>query len=211
MQVVARDEYIQGLPRKRMAAGVLLRDASNKIVLVEPTYKDTWEIPGGVIEADESPWLAAERELHEELGLVRRDMPVLVVDYVPLAPDGMPEGLLWIFDGGVLSDAECKELRGADDEVKSVKLLSIDEAQVLTKESLALRLRVAIKTALEAQAANAMQPIVCCDRGVPRSQAWPPSGLAASEPRDPVAVPWDVLSAPASAGASGTGQRSARN
>ncbi len=187
VKVLASDEYIQTLPRKRMAAGVLLRDADDKVVLVEPTYKDTWEIPGGVVEAGESPWLAAERELEEELGLVRRNMPVLVVDYVPDAPDGMPEGLLWIFDGGLLSDAERKGLQCTDKEVKSVDLLSIDEAAALTKKSLALRLRVALKAAQAAQTSQET-PVSCvtvyCDGGTPRPQAQPLSEAVVSQTRE---------------------------
>jgi 8-oxo-dGTP pyrophosphatase MutT (NUDIX family) len=163
----ACDEYLESLPRKRVAAGVLLRDKDDRIVLIEPTYKDTWEVPGGVVEAGESPWIAAERELEEELGLIRRNMPVLVIDYVPVASDGMPEGLLWIFDGGLLDEAECKDLRGVDEEVKSARLLTIDEATERTKESLARRLRVAL------QAAQAHQQNVYCDQGRRRSPGEP--------------------------------------
>ncbi|MFE7504230.1 NUDIX domain-containing protein [Promicromonospora sp. NPDC057488] len=159
----ACDEYIKTLPRKRVAAGVLLRDGDDRVVLVEPTYKDNWEIPGGVVEADESPWSAAERELKEELGIVRRNMPVLVVDYVTGAPDGMPEGLLWIFDGGMLSAEERRTLRVFDDEVRSVELLSIEEAVKKTKPSLARRLRVALTSVLDDK-----RTTVCCDQGEPR-------------------------------------------
>jgi ADP-ribose pyrophosphatase YjhB (NUDIX family) len=59
----------RSLPRKWMAAGVVIRDADGRVLMVEPTYKDAWEIPGGVVEADESPRAACRRELHEELGL----------------------------------------------------------------------------------------------------------------------------------------------
>lgn len=45
-----------GLSRKRMAAGVLLRDVQGRVLLVEPPSKPNWKIPGGAVEADESPW-----------------------------------------------------------------------------------------------------------------------------------------------------------
>ncbi|WP_310243158.1 NUDIX hydrolase [Promicromonospora iranensis] len=66
-----------------MSAGVLLYDDAGRVVLVEPSYKPTWDIPGGVVDAGESPWHAAARELSEELGIVRRHMRLLVVDHVP--------------------------------------------------------------------------------------------------------------------------------
>ena len=50
------------LPRKRVGAGVLFFDAEGRVLLVEPTHKDDWEIPGGWVEADESPYESAIRE-----------------------------------------------------------------------------------------------------------------------------------------------------
>ncbi|HEY9339368.1 MAG TPA: NUDIX hydrolase, partial [Kribbella sp.] len=44
-----------------MAAGVLFRAVDGRVLLVEPSYKPNWEIPGGAVEADESPWAAAAR------------------------------------------------------------------------------------------------------------------------------------------------------
>lgn len=161
MKVRARAEYFRDLPRKRMAAGVLLRDADGKVVLIEPSYKKTWEIPGGVVEMGESPWSAAERELEEELGLIRRDMQALVIDHVPSASDGTPEGLAWVFDGGLLSEAECADLRGTDPEVKSVGLLTIDEVRFYAKESLSRRMQAALNAALT-QKTN-----VYCEAGIP--------------------------------------------
>jgi 8-oxo-dGTP diphosphatase len=49
---------------------VLFRDAAGRVLLVKPTYKNGWEIPGGYVDAGESPRAAAAREVKEEL--VRR-------------------------------------------------------------------------------------------------------------------------------------------
>ena len=53
------NDFTATLPRKRMGAGVLLSDELGRVLLVEPTYKPSWEVPGGVVEADESPRAAA--------------------------------------------------------------------------------------------------------------------------------------------------------
>ena len=44
-----------GLPLKRVGAGLLIRNRHGRVLVVDPTYKDAWEIPGGMVEVDESP------------------------------------------------------------------------------------------------------------------------------------------------------------
>jgi 8-oxo-dGTP diphosphatase len=44
-------DYTATLPRKRMGAAVLLRDCDGRMMLVEPAYKNYWELPGGAVEA----------------------------------------------------------------------------------------------------------------------------------------------------------------
>jgi 8-oxo-dGTP pyrophosphatase MutT (NUDIX family) len=92
------------LPRKRVGAGVLFFDADDRVLLVEPTYKDYWEIPGGCVEADESPYEAVIREIAEELGLSVVPGRLLVVDWVPPEAD-RTEGMMLVYDGGLLTGA----------------------------------------------------------------------------------------------------------
>ncbi|MBQ1022960.1 NUDIX hydrolase [Micromonospora sp. C95] len=96
-----RRDVTAGLPRKRMAAGLLITDADDRVLLVEPVYKAGWEVPGGCVEADESPYQAAIRECREELGLDLAPGRLLVVDWVP-ARTQRTEGLMVIYDGGTL-------------------------------------------------------------------------------------------------------------
>lgn len=75
-------EISRGLPKKRVGAGVAIVDENLRILLVEPTYKETWEVPGGMVELDESPRQAAGRECFEELGFDVEIGRLLVIDWV---------------------------------------------------------------------------------------------------------------------------------
>jgi 8-oxo-dGTP diphosphatase len=110
------DEYIASLARKRMAAGALFRDEDGRVLLVDPVYRDTWDLPGGAVETEESPHAACRREVAEELGLDRPAGRVLAVDWVPSRP-GRPEGLIVVYDGGTLSPAEIATLAVTDGEL----------------------------------------------------------------------------------------------
>ena len=103
--VLPADQYVASLARKRMAAGALFRDGAGRPLLVDPVYKDTWDLPGGAVEAEESPHAACRREVAEELGLDRPPGRVLAVDWVPSRPE-RPEGVIVVYDGGVLSAAD---------------------------------------------------------------------------------------------------------
>jgi hypothetical protein len=43
-------EHFESLPKRRVGAGALLLDGTGNVLMVEPVYKDHWEIPGGTVE-----------------------------------------------------------------------------------------------------------------------------------------------------------------
>jgi 8-oxo-dGTP pyrophosphatase MutT (NUDIX family) len=130
-----------------MAATVLYFDDAGRVLVVEPTYKPYWELPGGAVDADESPYAAALREVREELALSRPVGRLLAVDWVPPRPD-RTEGLVMVFDGGVLSADEVAALRVPPEELRGWAWCTAEEASGLLSPLLARRL-VAARDARE--------------------------------------------------------------
>src|SRR6476469_4820630 len=59
------------IPRIPASAGALIFDNKARLLILKPTYKKGWTIPGGQIDpVGESPWDACRREAKEECGLV---------------------------------------------------------------------------------------------------------------------------------------------
>lgn len=123
---MATPEYYKSLPAKRMGSGALFFDAKGKILFVKPSYKDVWEIPGGVVELNESPRKAAEREIKEEIGLDKKTGTLLCVDYQD-PYDIKTESLMFIFDGGVLSEGEISSLKLDGKELVEFKFATTNE------------------------------------------------------------------------------------
>lgn len=137
-------EYVATLPCKRAAAGVLFVDEAGWVLLVEPVYKQGWEFPGGVVSAEESPLAGAVREVKEELGLVvNGPLPLLVVDWVP--PRGaVTESVVWLFDGGFLTDEEIASIRLPAEELRSYRFVDPAEASSLLPPLRGRRLTAAL-------------------------------------------------------------------
>ncbi len=134
------------LPRKRMGSGALIRDGHGRVLLVEPTYKATWELPGGAVEADESPRVCCERELLEELGLRMQVGRLLCIEWQGPEPD-RTESLMLVYDGGVLPagmrfSLPAKELAG-------YRFVEADELDAFMAERLARRTRAAVRALAE--------------------------------------------------------------
>jgi 8-oxo-dGTP diphosphatase len=147
--VLPLDQYIASLARKRMAATAFLRDERGRVLLVNPSYKELWDLPGGAVEAEESPHAACRREVAEELGLDRPPGPILAVDWVASRPE-RPEGLLVVYDGGVLPEEEISQIVLADDELTEFAFVAPDEVSALVTPLLARR----VASCLEALAAG---------------------------------------------------------
>lgn len=128
--------------RPYVAAGVLFFDEAGRILLVQPTYKDHWDIPGGYVETGETPAQAAAREVREELSIDAAVGPLLVVDWAPHPDEG--DKLLLIFDGGILTDDQLDGIRLQTDEIASYTLHDQTEAITLLIPRLGRRVAAAI-------------------------------------------------------------------
>jgi 8-oxo-dGTP pyrophosphatase MutT (NUDIX family) len=139
-------EYLASLPKKRMAAGVLFRNVRQEALIVVPTYKSSLEIPGGIVEALESPLQAAKREVAEELGLTLEIDGLLSLDYRQQDKD---EVLHFVFDGGILTDAQIKDIRVPASELSEFRFVAQDQFPAVLTVRLANRLKrafVALET-----------------------------------------------------------------
>jgi 8-oxo-dGTP pyrophosphatase MutT (NUDIX family) len=138
-------EYLASLNRKRIAATSFIRDGEGQVLLVDPVYKPGWELPGGAVEADESPYAACRREVLEELGLDRPPGRVLAVDWVPARvsePAGtvISEAVTVIYDSGVLSPEEAGRIAFADGELAAFEFVTREEAVQRVSPLLARRI-----------------------------------------------------------------------
>lgn len=124
--------------RPRAAAGVLFFDEQDRVMLVEPSYKDYRDIPGGYIHHGETPTQAAARETREELGITPPIGRLLVTDWAPNHAEG--DKLLFIFDGGVLSHEYRENIHLAPDELAAYAFHDVARAHELTITRLARRI-----------------------------------------------------------------------
>lgn len=129
---------VAALPRVRAAAGALFFDATGRVLLVKPTYKSDWEIPGGMTERDESPLTTCVREVREELGIEPVIGELLGVDWVP--PQGVWDaGLMFVFDGGVLSQEVQGQITLASGELERWEFVPVRQASTVLVPRLARR------------------------------------------------------------------------
>lgn len=111
-----------------VAAGAVFVDGAERVLLVEPTYKQGWEVPGGMVEAGESPLAGCRREVSEELGLEVGGMALLVADWV--SPNARRAGgMRWLFDGGTLTADQINAVRLPPGELRSFRFVPADELQ----------------------------------------------------------------------------------
>jgi len=95
--------------RPRLSAGALFRDSHGRVLLVNPTYKNKWNFPGGGVDKGESPYQACVREVREELGITPPIGALLATGW--RGRDGRSGKLFFVFDGGELDPASQAAIR----------------------------------------------------------------------------------------------------
>ncbi|MGQ4400696.1 NUDIX domain-containing protein [Streptomyces hayashii] len=140
---MSENEHEAKMAHPRMAAGALFFDDADRVLLVEPSYKDYRDIPGGYVEQGESPRRACVREVHEELGIKPPIGRLLVVDWAPNPGEG--DKVLYLFDGGRLSAEQRQQIALQADELRSYDFHDAQQLPELTIPRLARRITAGIQ------------------------------------------------------------------
>lgn len=136
--------YSASRPGKRMSAACVFFNPQGEILIVKPTYRPEWLLPGGSMERDESPVQCCRREVHEELGISVAQLHLLCLEYQSAHPAGT-ESLMFIFYGGVLDGEAIQSIQLPEDEISDFRFCSRQEALGLLVGKLAERMVFAFK------------------------------------------------------------------
>jgi 8-oxo-dGTP diphosphatase len=129
------------VPRIPASAGALIFDRRGRLLILKPTYKKGWTIPGGQIDAGgESPWDACRRETREECGLEVDSGRLVGIDFLTPRPE-RPGGLRFLFDCGALDRRALVTLRLQESEIEAHRFAEVDEALSLLSGPLRRRVK----------------------------------------------------------------------
>jgi 8-oxo-dGTP diphosphatase len=140
--VTSTEAQPRSLAKPLVAAGVIFVDEHDRLMLVRPTYKEYWDIPGGYVEPGETPREAVVREVAEELGIHPPIGDLLSVDWAPHPDEG--DKVLFIFDGGRLSGDTLADVRFVDGEIAEYRFASTADLDRFTIPRLARRLQATL-------------------------------------------------------------------
>lgn len=146
------DQWYAQLPSFYATTAALITEAdTGRVLLVKPTYRDHWAVPGGYLEAGECPQDGCARELHEELGLHLNVGALLVLDWAPPAGPRPRALISMTFDAGTIPAATA--LRLPADELSAYDFLEPDVAATRLPADVAPRIAAAIEARRTGRAA----------------------------------------------------------
>jgi len=129
----------EAMPKKRMAASALFLDEQGKILIVKPTYRPDWLLPGGIVEDHESPRRACLREIKEELNIDTPLDKLLCVEH--LSDDTQQtESVQFVFYGGLIPASQLPSIALPVPELSEYRFSRREEALQLLSCKLARRL-----------------------------------------------------------------------
>jgi len=132
------------LPRKRGIGQMLIRDRDGRVLLCQLTYKRDWDLPGGVVEVNESPREGVAREIEEELALQIPAGDLLLTDWLP-PWSGWDDAVCLVFDGGVheasLTDRIVRETR----EIRTAEFCTVEQIHERAADFTARRIVAALE------------------------------------------------------------------
>lgn len=137
------------LPRKRGISQMLIRDDTldadglPRVLMCQLTYKTDWDLPGGVVEVNESPREAVSREVEEELSLEIPAGQLVLTDWLP-PWGGWDDAICLVFDGGVHPASIVERIVPQAREIRTAEFLTAAEVDERAADFTARRVRAAL-------------------------------------------------------------------
>jgi 8-oxo-dGTP diphosphatase len=135
-----------------VSAGALIFDSAGRLLILKPTYKKGWTIPGGIMEpGGETPWDACRREVREECGVEVTSGRLACVDFRrarrarPPGPAGPARlgGIRFLFDCGPAADVTLAAITLQPEEIAEHRLVPLETAFTLLRPPIRRRVRAA--------------------------------------------------------------------
>lgn len=136
-------DHYTSLPRKRVHTASLIFNQAGELLLLKPTYKKNWSLPGGSVEKDESPKAGCVRETKEETGLTIPDPQFLAVQYIKDPEKG--DALFFMFDCGTVSETQIASITLLEEEIAEWKFVPLTAIHEYVTEGIMSRITLAIE------------------------------------------------------------------
>src|SRR4029450_1109987 len=133
------------VPTIPASAEALVRGRKGRLLILKPTYKGGWTVPGGLIEIGEPPWEACRRETKEECGLDVTAGRLICVDFLRPRP-GRPGGMRFLFDCGVFDGAVLGTVVPHPAEIAESRVVPLETALPLLSGPVRRRVRAAFRS-----------------------------------------------------------------
>jgi len=118
-------DYYNKQPGIRMGGGVLIFNEGGELLLVKPSYRNTWAWPGGGSDPGESPRAVALRECKEEIGLCPEPLYPAFVNYIPPQEDGSLDKLQFAFRTDPVPSEFIREVRPQPNEIEAIRFVPV--------------------------------------------------------------------------------------
>ena len=137
------DQWFASLPTSYLASSGLITDPGGRVLLVDPNYRAHWTLPGGVVEQDEPPHVACEREIAEEVGLKVEPGVLLAVQWSAPREERPRPFCSFVFDCGEVPADTAITLQAG--ELDDYAFLEPDAALARMHPAIAPRLEAALE------------------------------------------------------------------
>ena len=120
-----RRQWLESLDARPSGAAVLLEDVEGRALIVKANYKTYWALPGGMVDTEESPLVAALREVKDEVGIDINPSDVSLMGVAQRMGDGFIT-YQFIFTASI-KESQVKAISPHDPEIEEWRFISKQE------------------------------------------------------------------------------------